>query len=464
MITIREKAMFGVALAACLLLAAGAQTGGMSSLNYQIPVDVVSGGGNSMSSVNYTMSSTLGQPSPLGPATSASYDNYPGFWQADQGVYDADGDGLTNWDENGYGTDPYNPDSDFDGLDDYLEQITIACLDPLNNDSDGDGAEDGDSTLSGLAEDLNNNGVVDPGEADPCDPDTDDDGLLDGQEIYSLCLNVVDWDTDSDYLPDGYEFGKSAEVPPLDPCDGADGPMNYDTETNPNPNVHEYWNGTDPWSDDPIPSQFLNPACYYFGEGDGTDGVAGPGDLAVLELEIAGVPQTYANVIPQNVFDTQDLDKDGVPGPGDIAELEGIVTGADRPAGWESSPTGLSVVYEPGAAVAVGSTTHVTLSVDNSALFITNSSAFSVVFWIDPASAGDAELLGGEGEDTGQAFANRYDVSEFSAAGGLSNIVLAIKAPGTITINAMIPACGIEPAAKWCSEVVLNPPVVITGE
>ena len=42
-------------------------------------------------------------------------------------------------------------------------------------DSDGDG-------LTDAAEDVNLNQVVDPGETDPEDPDTDDDGILDGSD------------------------------------------------------------------------------------------------------------------------------------------------------------------------------------------------------------------------------------------------------------------------------------------
>ena len=54
-----------------------------------------------------------------------------------------------------------NADTDGDGLPDGLENIT--CTDPNNPDSDGDGLLDGE-------EDANHNGIVDPGETDPCDP------------------------------------------------------------------------------------------------------------------------------------------------------------------------------------------------------------------------------------------------------------------------------------------------------
>jgi hypothetical protein len=62
-------------------------------------------------------------------------------------------------------------------------------------DSDGDG-------LADWREDVNNNGVVDAGETDPHNPDTDGDGLSDGIEVAGG-LNPLDPDTDHDGIPDG---------------------------------------------------------------------------------------------------------------------------------------------------------------------------------------------------------------------------------------------------------------------
>jgi len=56
----------------------------MVSTNYKISISVISGAGDSMSSSNYQIESTLGQSSPVisqgDPSTSASYKLYPGFW------------------------------------------------------------------------------------------------------------------------------------------------------------------------------------------------------------------------------------------------------------------------------------------------------------------------------------------------------------------------------------------------
>ncbi len=56
---------------------------------------------------------------------------------------DRDQDGLPNAEELALGTDPDNPDSDGDGLDDGYEG-RIPCLNPLEADVDGDGILDGE--------------------------------------------------------------------------------------------------------------------------------------------------------------------------------------------------------------------------------------------------------------------------------------------------------------------------------
>jgi len=54
---------------------------------------------------------------------------------------DSDGDGLSDWLEFVYGTNPYNSDTDGDGLSDKWE--IDHGLDPLSPDTDGDGLSDG---------------------------------------------------------------------------------------------------------------------------------------------------------------------------------------------------------------------------------------------------------------------------------------------------------------------------------
>jgi len=166
------------------------------------------------------------------------------------------GDGARHPDE----TDPNNPDTDGDAVGDGIERLSFSvsrqylipatdlfgrpitvvypeannikpvcgCMDPLNPDSDGDGLLDGE-------EDLNHDGHFDflvsdfdhgdhpiPGppiphrmETNPCDPDTDHDGLTDWEELRGQAnppaffpfnpTNPLDHDTDNDWLLDGEE-------------------------------------------------------------------------------------------------------------------------------------------------------------------------------------------------------------------------------------------------------------------
>ena len=63
-------------------------------------------------------------------------------------VMDQDIDGVYDFEEEKFGTDPNNPDTDSDGLDDYYE-VRIYKTDPLNPDTDGDGYSDGDEVKNG---------------------------------------------------------------------------------------------------------------------------------------------------------------------------------------------------------------------------------------------------------------------------------------------------------------------------
>ena len=84
------------------------------------------------------------------------------------GPVDSDGDGLSDEYELRIGTDPLNPDTDGDGLKDGEEVLTYKT-DPLNPDSDYDLLTDGDE--------------VRKYRTDPLDPDTDKGGVRDGHEV-----------------------------------------------------------------------------------------------------------------------------------------------------------------------------------------------------------------------------------------------------------------------------------------
>ncbi|KAA3663974.1 MAG: FHA domain-containing protein [Chloroflexi bacterium] len=93
---------------------------------------------------------------------------------------DADGDGLSNEQEGLIGTDPNNPDSDADGLTDGEEQL-VHGTQPTIADTDGDLLSDGDEVNQYLT--------------DPKNIDTDGDGVSDGAEIINKTDPLVAPDT-----------------------------------------------------------------------------------------------------------------------------------------------------------------------------------------------------------------------------------------------------------------------------
>jgi hypothetical protein len=152
---------------------------------------------------------------------------------------DTDADGLLDGDEALYGTDPANPDTDGDAIDDGAEVYTYGT-DPTLEDSDVDGLHD-------YAE-------IDVYGTDPTSFDSDGDEIGDGAEIHATGSDPLVADTDGDGLDDGEEglFGSN----PLTADDDGDG------LTDP----QEQAAGTDPYNADT--------------DGDGTDDGLDPDPLA----------------------------------------------------------------------------------------------------------------------------------------------------------------------------------------
>ena len=114
------------------------------------------------------------------------------------GSRDSDSDGLTNKEEKVLGTDPDNPDTDGDGLSDG-EEIRTYKTNPLNGDSDNDGLKDG--------------AEVRQHKTDPTKADTDNDGLKDGEEINTYKTDPINPDTDNDGLKDAQEINVNRTDP-----------------------------------------------------------------------------------------------------------------------------------------------------------------------------------------------------------------------------------------------------------
>jgi len=165
---------------------------------------------------------------PNNPALTCKVPCIPGVTPDD--TVDNDGDGVPDsFEDHNHDcavdpgeTDPFKKDTDGDGKNDRIDECPNdpdptckAVCDPENInqwlDSDGDG-------LPNSVEDKNANCLVDPGESDPFNPDTDGDGITDGNDTCPLdpnplCANEckpgvpppAGQDSDGDGIPDANE-------------------------------------------------------------------------------------------------------------------------------------------------------------------------------------------------------------------------------------------------------------------
>ncbi|MFH0815269.1 MAG: PKD domain-containing protein [Methanobacteriota archaeon] len=123
-------------------------------------------------------------------------------------VQDTDGDTLSDYYEimgtptrPEFRSDPLLWDTDNDGLNDY-EEYSYIGLNPQNRDTDGDYLFDGDELYPSL---YHKDWLYTPYSSNPLNPHSDNDGLNDHAEAIFLC-NPKAVDTDRDYLWDGDEI------------------------------------------------------------------------------------------------------------------------------------------------------------------------------------------------------------------------------------------------------------------
>lgn len=133
--------------------------------------------------------------------------------QSDLGIditTDSDGDGISDYYEKYYGTDPNKVDTDGDGLSDLLE-LSIKT-DPLKSDTDDNGITDGDEDND--SDRLTNITEISLGTS-LTNKDTDGDGLTDGEEVNNHKTNPLKADTDEDGVDDKKEIEIGTD--PLNP-------------------------------------------------------------------------------------------------------------------------------------------------------------------------------------------------------------------------------------------------------
>ncbi len=282
-------------------------------------------------------------------------------------VPDTDGDGLV---------DPLDPDSDGDSLPDRLEVVGCDLTVPPPDDdcdgvpnfrdldSDGDGQldEDEDFDRGGVPnrlEDLNRNGRVDPGELDPNDPrddiiDRDGDGLDNRREV-ALGTDPFDPDSDDDGLLDGEEVGVGRGGRPTDPLDA-------DTDDDGIADGEEVTLGRDGWITDPVRADT---------DGDGlvdgleTSALGASGGLSDgLEIPYRGTEPTFAadtDPTTQTNPTAADTDRGGVPdgledtdgdGRFDVDERDPNNPRDDRPSSCPNSVIDLGETCDDGNLIA----------------------------------------------------------------------------------------------------------------
>jgi hypothetical protein len=162
-------------------------------------------------------------------------------------------------------------DTDADGLCDSVETntgvyagATNTGTDPRNPDTDGDGLKDGEEVTQFLT--------------NPTLADSDEDGLTDWDEVKTYLTNPINKDTDGDGLPDGWEAANLLDTKSAIGPNGASGDPDGDTLSN----LTEYVNGTNPNNSDTDTDEMDDFWEIFFGlsptDASGDNGAEGDAD------------------------------------------------------------------------------------------------------------------------------------------------------------------------------------------
>lgn len=191
------------------------------------------------------------------------------------------------------------------------------CDDPANPDCNTTTGTCECAIGVGTCDDTDDDGISDPAEGelgtDPMDADTDDDGVIDGDELGpdqdhdgDGLINALDSDSDNDGLPDGTELGLPCDHPDIDPREARckpDADMGA-TKTNPLERDTDAGGARD-GSEDFNLNGAIDP-----GETDPTLG-HGADDSSVVDMDIDGLGDDLEDTLDSDPLDA-DTDEDGV--------------------------------------------------------------------------------------------------------------------------------------------------------
>ncbi len=352
---------------------------------------------------------------------------------------DSDGDGLldgeefqigssiTDWDTDNDGrgdreflgegpipTDPFDFDTDDDGLGDGVEVFGANTTNPVNADTDGDSLCDGGANTpsfgidgsgtnplcssgvsdnsvgqigdhpnpNGFGEDENGNGMVDAGETDPNQFDTDGDAEGDGVEKLGFstsrqfmipaidlrgrpinvfypttgCMNPLDPDTDDDGLEDGFEdfnhdgnwdflpsdFDHEDPIPgpvrpepeETNPCDADsddDGLNDFLERNQPNPPAVSPFNPTNPLDHDTDNDLMFDGEEVFFvcAPAPAIPNLDNDGDGAIDEDPIDGIDNDLDGKIDEDKTDFTVLHIDFLDPTNRDSDSDGFIDGLD---------------------------------------------------------------------------------------------------------------------------------------
>ncbi|MGA1873724.1 MAG: transglutaminase domain-containing protein, partial [Thermoplasmatota archaeon] len=239
---------------------------------------------------------------------------------------DTDGDGLKDIHEDvnldgrlsageRFPTNPYDPDSDGDSLDDgdeselFMERAYNSSASPnwvLRFYTEQKTYETAMSLLNPLG-DIDRDGRV-----NILDPDSDGDGLLDGEEV-AIGLDPLDPDSDGDTIPDDIDEHEGFSVD--EDSDGIDDQWEEwygitdpadDQDADGLTNLQEFIRRTDPTRADSRPGHF---GAYSI------NGLLGRTDHFDLVMETEGGGPRYHKVATFSHFDGRNWDRDLNPSP-----------------------------------------------------------------------------------------------------------------------------------------------------